>query len=274
MVKTEGTTDISFDTAFEEALGVQEETGEETTEGQEETSGGEAEGETTNSEAEGEVKDEVDLSNTNKEETVNRADVEAIKQAIADLKPKGETKSEPEQKIELPKTDEDWAKFEEDWPEVAQVIRKERDSIKAQVEQMVAKALEPFKNDLNVVVKKNEDEQLDKFVREVQSVHPKAIEELPELLKWADSQPKHIALGIKHVLENSTDPKDVIEIYNTFKGTSGASDTDSEESNVSAKSILKKMEVVNSRRTKPTLAGSDPSDFDGAFEQAVKQFSR
>lgn len=202
--------------------------------------------------------------------------LDAIQKSINEIKaqkvePPADT-NKVEDKVEPPAVDAEWEAFEKDWPEVAAIVVKEREAIATKVKALVAEALKPYESQLGVIVEKNQNDELDKFVSQVKQSHPDAMDILPNLLKWVETQPKHIAIGITHVLENSGDPKEVIAIYDNYKESLGIKSAKDDTGDAKVdEGLLSRMETVRSKRIAVNSETIGEDDFDGAFAQAVQQ---
>ena len=217
-----------------------------------------------------------------KEEPVKEdPQIAALKAQIADLEkkipapvkeePKGPT---PEELATRKEEEDQFKKFEEDWPQHMDMMRKQHKVIVADVERVIKELLAPVmekvKNNEGAIAETTQEKMMGKIL----SVHEDAIELLPEVEGWVEKLPKYQRDAANTILDSGV-PADIIELYTAYKEATGkvkpvnteptAEELAAEETR---KRKLKSLESPKASRT-GVAATTDPTDFDGAFKEAI-----
>jgi len=194
--------------------------------------------------------------------------------------------AEPAKKEEAPKgpTPEEIAalkdeevfvkKFEEDWGDHAAMFKIQQKKIIDSVTDVLSKTLGPIVEKINKTESVVAETESEKLMNAVLSVHKDAITLLPEIEKWSKSLPKYQQKAADDILDKGT-PKDIIELYDSFKEATGRNKKEEtpvvppKESDEDKHRRLKSLESPRASRT-GVAAAVDPTDFNGAFEEALK----
>lgn len=189
-------------------------------------------------------------------------EIEELKKATA--KPVEQT-PEQKQEAENKKKESEWyAKdFTEDWPDIAKAINQQMAAIRAEVKsqlESMAKGFQPY-------VQQTANNA---FLTELRSLHPDFDGVRDKFITWIKGQPKPVANAYANVVKEGT-AADVAALVTVYKGTLKSSDNqDSKETDKEKEDRLRNMEDVGSRETS-THHDVDATDFDGAFDEAVKK---
>lgn len=197
-----------------------------------------------------------------------KAQIEELKKVAVPEKP--QVSPEPTQAVE--EEDSVFAQFEQDWPDVAKVMKARESKLKSEV-QLVLESLNAVKQELLAKVQPLETQYqqsaADQFTNAVKSKHPDAFDLFPQVEEWAKTLPAHMRVGVDHVLSKGT-VEDVVALYDDFKkATNRVAPVEPKVDEVTAQR-MKRMAPVQATRTSVTGSAPDAQDFDGSFALAVQ----
>ncbi len=176
------------------------------------------------------------------------------------------------------------AQYREDWPEVvageALARRKEYVELTNYIFDEVAKRYEPLIEFYQNSSSRNQYSDIVALVPDYDNVRDKTLE-------WIDTQPTFLKKAYTEVTETGT-PEEIAELINIFKKSTGyaektpgtvakktsmpaAIETTPNPAKTEAVAALK---VVKSGRSSAADASPDAFDFDGSFEEAIKNRKR
>lgn len=200
-----------------------------------------------------------------------KAQIEELKKVAAPEKP--QVPPEPPQAV-VEEEDSVFAQFEQDWPDVAKVMKARESKLKSEV-QAVLESLNAVKQELLSKVQPLETQYqqsaADQFTNAVKSKHPDAFDLFPQVEEWAKTLPVHMRVGVDHVLSKGT-VEDVVALYDDFKKATNrvAPATTAPAVDEVTAQRMKKMAPVQATRTSVTGSAPDAQDFDGSFALAVQ----
>lgn len=268
--------DLAFDTAFAEALGGASE-GEDATEVVEPESSEEAGSDDHGAElaAPSPSSGEEVTPPESSPAPASSPELDSLKAQIEELKKvaapeKSQVSPEPPQAVE--EEDSVFAQFEQDWPDVAKVMKARESKLKSEV-QAVLESLNAVKQELLSKVQPLETQYqqsaADQFANAVKSKHPDAFDLFPQVEEWAKTLPVHVRIGVDHVLSKGT-VEDVVALYDDFKKATNRVAAEPPKVDEVTAQRMKRMAPVQAARTSVTGSGPDPQDFDGSFALAVQ----
>lgn len=206
------------------------------------------------------------------------AGIEALKPVPQE--PKTETPATEEPKpFELSaEAQEVLATVEREWPDVTQAMKLREEAFRYKVleeaKKIVQEALAPLQDQIQPIIQKTAQTEQDKFISTIQAAHADAETLYPELNKWVEKLPRPRQMAANFVLDRGT-AEEVVDLYTEFKQATGKLAAPVVETPPPTPprddDRLKRMEVVDSRRTASTSDAIDESDFDGAFAVAVSR---
>jgi hypothetical protein len=179
--------------------------------------------------------------------------------------------------------------FEKEWPDIAGAMKTHQAHALAVMEARFARALtavvEKMYSDINPVFQTVQNVEQTAFRTGVLKEHPDFDTVSPQLDAWIQKQPAYLIDAYKKVY-NEGSVQEVVELVSNYKkangtgpqasGTPPASSTPTDEQTAAARAAAaekaRSLAPVQSKRSTPTPAGSDPNDFDGAFEEAAAQY--
>lgn len=178
-------------------------------------------------------------------------------------------------------------KFKQDWPEEYGAIQRLN---QAAAKAHIANALQEYSANLEKVLAplfaKVQTAEVNTFESQVRSAVPDLDQVYAPTLEWVKTQPQFLQQAYTQALQNGS-AQDVIAVLQTYKqasGTTGAAPATPASSAVQEPKPAPAKPKVNqaavqalaavpaARREKPQ-AGTDPNDFDGAFEEATKRLA-
>ena len=179
-------------------------------------------------------------------------------------------KDEAKPQVAQDTADPEFESFAQDWPEVAKMMKAQKELMQKEIKTILADLIAPVKNEIyeqvKPVVQKYQDSEVDAFKNQIMSKHPDAFNLLPEVEAWAAKQPSHMRVGIDYVLSKGT-ASEVVALYDEYKRITGKSQPAVVDE--VAKKRMQKMAPVQATRTAVHSTATDENDYDGSFEQAV-----
>jgi hypothetical protein len=179
------------------------------------------------------------------------------------------------------------AAFQKDWPDIfeaTQVVTKQAAyNVAEYVFNQVARAYNPALEYFEQIARTMQD---DMALTSLRAMHPDYDQIYDKVVAWADTLPGPFKRGAKDTIESGTldDVNQLISAYKNSVGvpvpaggtgavaTAGAPVRVPQTTGLSAAAnkAAGKLQVVGSKRTTPTPQ-VDPNDFDGAWEEALRQ---
>lgn len=188
-------------------------------------------------------------------------EIEDLKKATA--KPVEQTPEQKQAAEDKKKASEWYAKdFTEDWPDIAKAINQQMAAIRAEVKsqmETMAKNFQPYV----------QQTASNAFLTELRSLHPDFDGVKDQFVAWIKKQPKPVADAYANVVKDGT-AADVAALITVFKETNKETSNSTKTKDDDKEERLRNMEDVGSRETS-THHDVDATDFDGAFDEAVKK---
>lgn len=228
--------------------------------------------------------------------------IAAVAREIAGPKPVEsvqQTGPTPEQLKLVEDEDKVLAEFAKNWEDHDKVAKIRERRILLGVEQIFREIIAPIAQQLPAIQGSMQEMSGEKMIDTVSKAHPDAVDLMNtgKVDKWINSLPSYLRPGLNSVLENGT-PEQVIELFDDFKEATGIEKPNSKSAaEITAEKIIaekaaadkaeadaaaraaqnRKVEdnprvlsMVGVRAQRTGVAASiDPTDFDGAFAEAV-----
>jgi hypothetical protein len=202
-----------------------------------------------------------------------RAELEAVKQPPQQEIAREEPVQEPE-KLYTPEQETALTEFRKEWPEVASGIDL---MLQGAIKQAQIQVLNTVFSQLNPalapVMEYYQTSAVDNQYNTLKQAHPDYDDIYDNVISWVDKQPNYMKTALQHVVTEGS-AAEVVDMINRYKLETGKVTapavtapkvTDLPEK---AKQAARSLGVVSSKRS-AVPQSQDPSDFDGAWAEAV-----
>lgn len=205
-----------------------------------------------------------------------RAELAELKKAPAPAPaPEPEVAPAPEP-LYTPEQEKVLADFKKEWPEVSAGVEMMLQGAMKQAQQVITQhifgALNPA---LSPVLDYYQTSAVDHQYNEIKKGHPDYDEIYENVLQWVDKQPAYLKTALEHVVAEGS-AAEVVDMISRYKQEVGKvvplakSAPAVTELPESAKKVARSLGVVSSKRS-AVPQSQDPTDFDGAWAEAVNR---